>query len=300
MPKVADVSIWLRWAVDPASALCMLLQPPLLALPTHSLPAPPPVPPSLASRSGQPLHPVLPHLPPHLRPGALVGRCRASRARPNDQLYLKYLKGPGDLALVGCSVLLFFFLRLVFSHSFFSGVSKVGDLEGGEGGAVWGAGVCGCVIFGGGGLGGAGRPCFMSLPSFLPPLPSFLVSPSSLTVPLPPHYLSSLPSSLLVLVLRSRSLPPLLVPPFLPSRSFLLPSLPSLPSCPFAPPAILKSYKRSPALRAGSHFINKRCLSADRRPLAQDTISTTPVSSALNPTTAHFWIDCSHNRLSGP
>jgi hypothetical protein len=32
MPKVEDVSIWLRWAVDPDSALRVLLLPPLLAL----------------------------------------------------------------------------------------------------------------------------------------------------------------------------------------------------------------------------------------------------------------------------
>ncbi|KAJ7865966.1 hypothetical protein B0H13DRAFT_1898289 [Mycena leptocephala] len=37
IPKVEDVSIWLRWAVHPASALHVLLLPPLLALPTHFL-----------------------------------------------------------------------------------------------------------------------------------------------------------------------------------------------------------------------------------------------------------------------
>jgi hypothetical protein len=36
MPKVEDVSVWLCWAVDPASALRVLL-PPLLALPRHFL-----------------------------------------------------------------------------------------------------------------------------------------------------------------------------------------------------------------------------------------------------------------------
>jgi hypothetical protein len=37
MPKVEDVSIWLRWAVDPTSALQVLLLPLLLALPMHFL-----------------------------------------------------------------------------------------------------------------------------------------------------------------------------------------------------------------------------------------------------------------------
>jgi hypothetical protein len=37
MSKVEDVSIWLRCAVDAASALHVLLLPPLLALPTHFL-----------------------------------------------------------------------------------------------------------------------------------------------------------------------------------------------------------------------------------------------------------------------
>ncbi|KAJ7865969.1 hypothetical protein B0H13DRAFT_1898293 [Mycena leptocephala] len=37
MPKVEDASIWLRWAVDPVSALRVLILPPLLALPTHFL-----------------------------------------------------------------------------------------------------------------------------------------------------------------------------------------------------------------------------------------------------------------------
>jgi hypothetical protein len=37
MHKVEDLSIWLCWAVDPASALRVLLLPPLLALPMHFL-----------------------------------------------------------------------------------------------------------------------------------------------------------------------------------------------------------------------------------------------------------------------
>ncbi|KAJ7865971.1 hypothetical protein B0H13DRAFT_2352707 [Mycena leptocephala] len=37
MPKVEDLSVWLRWAVDPASALRVLLLRLLLALPTHFL-----------------------------------------------------------------------------------------------------------------------------------------------------------------------------------------------------------------------------------------------------------------------
>ncbi|KAJ7853444.1 hypothetical protein B0H13DRAFT_1904077 [Mycena leptocephala] len=116
--------MWLRWAVDPASALRVLLLPLLLAFPTHFLlpllhlylPAslqPP--------RHSQPLHP-LPPLPPHTRSRALV-----------DSGGL-YLKGPGDLALLAYSIVLFSFLRLVLSHSLFPilarlwGIRKVGTV----------------------------------------------------------------------------------------------------------------------------------------------------------------------------
>ncbi|KAJ7832116.1 hypothetical protein B0H13DRAFT_2430062 [Mycena leptocephala] len=110
-PKVADVSIWLRWAVDPASALRVLL-PSLLTLPTHFHPYLPPS-----------LHGVVNAFTPffllsHRTP--TPDRLSAAVVRPElggpTQLYLK---GPGDLALLVYSVVLFSLLRLVLSHMLF-------------------------------------------------------------------------------------------------------------------------------------------------------------------------------------
>ncbi|KAJ7831812.1 hypothetical protein B0H13DRAFT_2371264 [Mycena leptocephala] len=104
------MSIWLRWAVDPASALRVLLLPPLLALPTHFL---------------------LPLLRPYLSlPLQGVGNpftpfflLSHSTAAP-DRLSAAVLKVPGDLALLTYSVVLFSFLRLVLSHSLFPALAR--------------------------------------------------------------------------------------------------------------------------------------------------------------------------------
>ncbi|KAJ7831814.1 hypothetical protein B0H13DRAFT_1915297, partial [Mycena leptocephala] len=52
-----------------------------------------------------------------------------------------YLKGPGDLALLAYIVVLFSFLCLVPSYTLFPMLAQTWDREGGEGGAIWGAGV---------------------------------------------------------------------------------------------------------------------------------------------------------------
>jgi acyl-CoA-dependent ceramide synthase len=103
MPKVEDVSVWLRWAVDPASAMRVLLLPTLLALPTHFL-LPllrPYLPPSLQG-VGNPFTPffLLSHpTPASERLSSVVVR---PELVPTTQLYLK---GPDDLVLLayGCS-----------------------------------------------------------------------------------------------------------------------------------------------------------------------------------------------------
>ncbi|KAJ7797923.1 hypothetical protein B0H13DRAFT_2298179 [Mycena leptocephala] len=113
------MSIWLRWAVDPASALRVLLLPPLLALPTHFL---------------------LPLLRPYLSlPLQGVGNpftpfflLSHSTAAP-DRLSAAVVRP--ELLIPGAS-------------------EAVGDTEAREGGAVWGAGVCGGLVFGGGAWGG--------------------------------------------------------------------------------------------------------------------------------------------------
>ncbi|KAJ7831352.1 hypothetical protein B0H13DRAFT_1915489 [Mycena leptocephala] len=107
-----DVSIWLCWAVHPASALQVLLLPPLLALPTH-FPLPlllPYLSPSLQG-VGNPFTPFLLSHPTCLS-GAVVRPELVGTTR-------LYLKGPGDLALLAYSVVLFSFLRLVLSLTLF-------------------------------------------------------------------------------------------------------------------------------------------------------------------------------------
>ncbi|KAJ7831349.1 hypothetical protein B0H13DRAFT_1915485 [Mycena leptocephala] len=130
MPKVEDVIIWLCWAVDPASALQVLLLPLLLALPTHFLL--PPVRPS-----GHIPSPLPAPLPSYPYPGALSAVVARPELIPTTQLYLK---GLSDLALLAYSVVLFSFLRLMLVRRW--------DTEGGEVGAVWGAGVYFLVVKG--------------------------------------------------------------------------------------------------------------------------------------------------------
>jgi hypothetical protein len=125
--------------------LCVACAPPPPApRPHNALPPPPPapVPPSLASRSGQPIYGLFPPLS-HPMPAPE----RHSAVVPTTQLYLK---GLVDLALLVYSVVLFSFLRDPEPHTIPGPGAEVRDTEGREGGEVWGAGVCGCVPFGGG------------------------------------------------------------------------------------------------------------------------------------------------------
>ncbi|KAJ7865973.1 hypothetical protein B0H13DRAFT_1898297 [Mycena leptocephala] len=121
MPKVEHVSIWLRWAVDPASALRVLLLPLLLALPMHLLlpscartfrssskKLATPSPRSSSSRTPPPLRSAS-------RQRSLPG------ARAGDAALFQ---GPGDLALLAYSVVMFSFLRLVLSHSLFLAMAR--------------------------------------------------------------------------------------------------------------------------------------------------------------------------------
>ncbi|KAJ7456187.1 hypothetical protein FB451DRAFT_1512627 [Mycena latifolia] len=131
--KAEDVSPWLRWAVSPRAALALLMAPPVLALPTAivipflpepirpatnpliftaffllSYPAPFPLPPSSALRTTT--------APEYTKPTQL------------------YTKGPADLLLLGWTMIVFSFLRLVFAHTFFPalarrwGITKEGKL----------------------------------------------------------------------------------------------------------------------------------------------------------------------------
>ncbi|KAJ7923122.1 ankyrin repeat-containing domain protein [Mycena leptocephala] len=146
MPRAEDVSIWLRWAVDPASALRVLLLAPLLALPTHFLLLLLPYLP-LSNLSPQPTFTPF-FLFSH--PTTAPERFSSAVVRPElvltTQLYLKYL---GGLALLAYSVVLFSFFRLVMSHSLFPmlarrwGIRKAGKV----------ARLCGGLSFGGGHLG---------------------------------------------------------------------------------------------------------------------------------------------------
>ncbi|KAJ7907172.1 hypothetical protein B0H13DRAFT_2503322 [Mycena leptocephala] len=104
MPKVPvkDVSICLRWVVGPASAVHLLLLPPLLALPTHfCLPLLRLYLPPLLHGVGSPFTSFLPSHP--------------TRAPELVETTHLYLKGPGDLALLVYSIFLFSFLRLMLS-----------------------------------------------------------------------------------------------------------------------------------------------------------------------------------------
>jgi acyl-CoA-dependent ceramide synthase len=132
MPKVEDVSVWLRWAVDPASALRVLLLPPLLAIPTHFLlpllrqylPLP-------LQDVGNPFTPFFLLSHPTPAPERLSAAILRPELIPTTQLYLK---GPGDLAMLAYNIVLFSFLRLVLSHTLFPalarrwGIRKAGKL----------------------------------------------------------------------------------------------------------------------------------------------------------------------------
>ncbi|KAJ7821835.1 hypothetical protein B0H13DRAFT_2377045 [Mycena leptocephala] len=180
MPKVKDVSIWLCWAVDPASALRVLLLRLLLALSMH-------------------------FLLPLLRPYLPLSLQRLSPAVVHPELVKTTqlcLKAPGDLALLAYSVVLFSFLRLMLSHTLFTmlvqrwGIRKAGKL------ARFGEQGCAVVYF-------------AAVPSPPPSLPPSLVPPSIL---LPSSSLlpSFLPPSLLLspFFLTLRSCPSLHLPSF--------------------------------------------------------------------------------------
>ncbi|KAJ7847779.1 hypothetical protein B0H13DRAFT_1907125 [Mycena leptocephala] len=114
IPKVEDVSIWL---LHPASALRVLLLPPLLALSPHFL-LPllrPYLPPSLQGM-GSPFTPFFLLSYPTPAPERLSAAIVRPKLVPVMQLHLKV---PGDLALLAYSVVLFSFLRLMLSHTLF-------------------------------------------------------------------------------------------------------------------------------------------------------------------------------------
>ncbi|KAJ7875966.1 hypothetical protein B0H13DRAFT_2347890 [Mycena leptocephala] len=105
--QVEDVS---AWAIDPASALRVLL-PLLLAFPTHFLL------PLLRPYLLATVNPFTPlFLLSHPAPGRLSAAVVRPELVPTTQLYLK---GPGDLVLLAYSVVLSSFLRLVLGHTLF-------------------------------------------------------------------------------------------------------------------------------------------------------------------------------------
>ncbi|KAJ7852132.1 hypothetical protein B0H13DRAFT_2284406 [Mycena leptocephala] len=200
MPKVEDVGVWLRWAVDPASALRSL--PPLLAPPMHFLL------PLLRPYLPLPLQGVGNHFMPFLlsHPTPAPERLSAAIVRPELVPTIALPQGPDDLALLAYSVVFFSFLRLVLSHSLFPmlaskwGIRKVARFRE-QGYAV-------LHFFGGGGLGAGNASSRRAACTSCLPFPFAL----------PPHHLSSLltPSSF------RRSV---LFPSPFPASSLLLPSL---------------------------------------------------------------------------
>jgi acyl-CoA-dependent ceramide synthase len=97
----------------------VLLLPPLLALPTHSLLRPyfPPI----LQAVGNPFTPLF--LLSH--PAPAPERLSAAVVRPElAETTQLYLKSPGDLALLVYSVVLFSFLHLVRSHSLFPALAR--------------------------------------------------------------------------------------------------------------------------------------------------------------------------------
>ncbi|KAJ7831355.1 hypothetical protein B0H13DRAFT_1915492 [Mycena leptocephala] len=121
MSKVEDVSIWLRWAVDPASGLPVLLRP-LLALPMHFLlPLLRPYLPLSLQGVGKPFTAFFLLSHPTPTPERLSAAVVRPELVPTTQLYLK---GLVDLALLACSVVLFSFLQLLLSHSLFPALAR--------------------------------------------------------------------------------------------------------------------------------------------------------------------------------
>jgi acyl-CoA-dependent ceramide synthase len=131
IPKVEDVSLWLRWAVDPISALRVLLLPSLLDRSSNKflllllqlyLPL------SLQG-VGNPFASFF--LLSHPTPASEHLSAAVVRPKLAETTQL-YLKGPGDLALLVYSVVLFSLLQLVLSHTLFPmlaqkwGVRKAG------------------------------------------------------------------------------------------------------------------------------------------------------------------------------
>jgi acyl-CoA-dependent ceramide synthase len=121
MPNVEDVSVWLRWAIDPVSALRVLLLPLLLAFPTHflllllRLYLPPYLQPLATANPFTPLFLLWHPTPAPERLSAAV-----MRLFPTTQLYLK---GLGDLALLVYCVA-FSLLRLVLSHTLLPALAR--------------------------------------------------------------------------------------------------------------------------------------------------------------------------------
>ncbi|KAJ7832121.1 hypothetical protein B0H13DRAFT_2371092 [Mycena leptocephala] len=135
MPKVEDMSIWLHWAVDPASTLRVLLLSPLLALPTHFLL------PLLRLYLLLPLQPVgnlfAPFFLSHPTPAL---ECLSTAVVRHDTA-LPQRPGPRIARLQRC--LLFILSAHAEPQPVPDAGAEVANTEGGEGGAVWGAGVCG-------------------------------------------------------------------------------------------------------------------------------------------------------------
>ncbi|KAJ7128260.1 hypothetical protein C8R46DRAFT_1049545 [Mycena filopes] len=155
-PRAEDVSIWLRWALSPASALRVLLAPALLALPTRLLllllgprvasswvlripgwgqwdvptnPFPaffllshPSLPPSPASLSSPDSVLGLAMTPEWLHGGIGIG----GDGTGGRQLYTK---GPLDLLLLAWTVVLFSLLRLLFTNTVFPALARAAGIR---------------------------------------------------------------------------------------------------------------------------------------------------------------------------
>ncbi|KAJ7456183.1 longevity assurance proteins LAG1/LAC1 [Mycena latifolia] len=129
--KAEDVSPWLRWAVSPHSALALLMVPPLLAIPTSFIL---PFLPEAMRPASNPFTAffLLSHPAPFpLSPSSALRATTAPEYTATTQLYNK---GPADVLLLGWTVVLFSFLRLVFAHTLFPalarrwGITKEGKL----------------------------------------------------------------------------------------------------------------------------------------------------------------------------
>ncbi|KAJ7923157.1 hypothetical protein B0H13DRAFT_2405392 [Mycena leptocephala] len=143
MLKVENVSIWLRWAVNPASALRVLL-----ALSMHFLlPLLRPYLP-LSLQVGNLFMPFFLLSHPAPRPGAPLPSRGAPRARKDDAALPGSPRRPRAARIQRCPVLLP--SAHAQSYSLYNAGAEVGDMEGGEVGEVWGAGVCSGLFCGGG------------------------------------------------------------------------------------------------------------------------------------------------------